>query len=143
SLIGRYTFQETTSFNIVDPDEIDREFSNSTLSGPSVSVVDDTRDDALDPHRGRFVSADVLLSATQFGGDSFVRGFFQAAGYRRLAPRVTLAIGARFGLSRTFGYSGPLRLPRPDRFYAGGDYSLRGFPVDGVDPRGGNALLLG
>ena len=34
-------------------------------------------------------------------------------------------------------------LPLPDRFYAGGDYSLRGFKIDSVDPEGGNGLLLG
>ena len=47
----------------------------------------------------------------------------------------------------------PLRLPLPDRFFAGGDYSLRGFATDAVGPleqtedgrfvpTGGNALLL-
>jgi len=36
-----------------------------------------------------------------------------------------------------------LRLPLPERFFAGGDYSLRGFDVDAVAPEGGNALVLG
>src|SRR5262249_55589049 len=43
----------------------------------------------------------------------------------------------------TFGASEPARLPLPDRFFAGGDYSLRGFKIDSVEPEGGNALLLG
>jgi outer membrane translocation and assembly module TamA len=45
-------------------------------------------------------------------------------------------------------------LPLPERFFAGGDYGPRGFPVDSVGPKvvgtdgtvyptGGNALLLG
>ena len=38
----------------------------------------------------------------------------------------------------------PLLLPLPDRFYAGGDYSLRGFDIDAVGPLGGNgAAALG
>jgi outer membrane protein insertion porin family len=54
-----------------------------------------------------------------------------------------LALSARLGLARTFGLGESLLLPRPDRFYAGGDYSLRGFRIDAVNPLGGNALLLG
>ncbi len=37
----------------------------------------------------------------------------------------------------------PSLLPPGERFFAGGDYSLRGFAVDAVNPDGGNALLLG
>jgi len=143
NLILRYTFQQTHSFNIVDPDEVGREFTNSTLSGPSASVVMDTRDDPLDPRRGRFVSADLQLSHQWLGGDSFAKGFFQAATYERLTARTVLALSGRLGLARTFGLGDSLLLPRPDRFYAGGDYSLRGFRIDAVNPLGGNALLLG
>jgi outer membrane protein insertion porin family len=143
NLIARYTYQQTDSFNIVNPDEVGREFTNSTLSGPSTSLVLDTRDDPLDPRQGRFVSADLQLSHEWLGGDSFVKGFFQAAAYQRLSSRAVLALSGRLGLARTFGLAESLLLPRPDRFYAGGDYSLRGFRIDAVNPLGGNALLLG
>jgi len=143
SLILRYTYQQTHSFNIVDPDAVDREFTNSTLSGPSVSVVRDTRDDPLDPHHGHFLSSDLQLSSQFLGGDSFVKGFLQAARYERLRRGTVVAVSSRVGLARTFGVAPSLLLPRPDRFYAGGDYSLRGFKFDAVAPLGGNALLLG
>ncbi|HET8647225.1 MAG TPA: BamA/TamA family outer membrane protein [Vicinamibacteria bacterium] len=143
NLIVRYSFQETHSFNIVDPDDVGREFTDSTLSGPSTSLVMDTRDDPLDPRRGRFVSADLQLSHEWLGGDSFAKGFFQAATYEAVGPRAVLAVSGRLGLARTFGLGDSLLLPRPDRFYAGGDYSLRGFRIDAVNPLGGNALLLG
>ncbi|HEX6739866.1 MAG TPA: POTRA domain-containing protein, partial [Vicinamibacteria bacterium] len=78
SLIARYSYQLTDNFNIENPAQIGREFSSSTLSGPSLSIVNDTRDDPLDPRRGRFLSADLLLSLTALGGNSFVKGFFQA-----------------------------------------------------------------
>ena len=82
-----------------------------------------------------------------------MKGFVQAAGYHRLTTRVVTSFSGRLGLARTFGQS-PLLLPRPDRFYAGGDYSLRGFSLDAVGPTaagptgeraptGGNALVLG
>lgn len=153
SLIVRYTYQLIDTFNIVNPDEVGREFTSSTVSGPSASLVNDTRDDPLDPRRGRFASADVQLSHAVLGGDTFVKGFLQASGYRRLTARTVVALSGRLGLARTFGEA-PVFLPRPDRFYAGGDYSVRGFSLDTVGPlaagptgrlvpTGGNALLLG
>jgi outer membrane protein assembly factor BamA len=154
SLILRYSYQRTRIFNITVPlDEVDRQYRSVTLSGPSVSLIDDTRDDALDPHRGHFLGADVQLSLKQLGGASLAKAYLQGANYRRLWPIVTLALNARLGLARTMGQGEPLRLPLPDRFFAGGDYSLRGFQVDtagpmepapsgALVPTGGNALVL-
>jgi outer membrane protein insertion porin family len=67
---------------------------------------------------------------------------------------VVLALSTRLGFARTFGAGAPPQLPLPERFFAGGDYSLRGFKVDTAGPLalasdgslvpiGGNALLLG
>jgi outer membrane protein assembly complex protein YaeT len=155
SLIVRYTYQQTHTFNVQVPlEEVDRQFRDSTFSGPSSSVVNDTRDDQLEPHAGRFLSADLQISAHALGGDSFVKSFVQASGYRRVEPWATLALSARVGLARTFGENVPALLPLPDRFFAGGDYSLRGFkqdtagplvlsPVTGeLVPTGGNALVI-
>lgn len=154
SLILRYTYQETSVFNIEVPlDELDRQFRSSTFSGPSASLVKDSRDDPLDPRRGHFVGADAQLSHTALGGDSFGKAFLQVASYRRLTSRALIATNLRIGLARTFRGE-PARLPLPDRFFAGGDYSLRGFKVDTAGPlerstsgvlvpTGGNALLLG
>jgi outer membrane protein insertion porin family len=138
----RYTYQRTDSFNIVNPGQVGREFAFSTFSGPAASVVNDTRDDPLDPRRGRFLSADLQMSARFLGGDSFVKGFLQGAVYHRLDRRTVLAVSGRLGLARTFGLEESIFLPRPDRFYAGGDYTMRGFDTDAVNPLGGNALVL-
>jgi outer membrane protein insertion porin family len=153
--ILRYTYQLTRVFNVEVPlEEIDRQFQSSTFSGPAFSLVNDTRDDQLDPRRGRFASADVQLSLRVLGGDSFVKAFSQVSVYRRVSASMLAALGGRLGLARTLGRDEPLRVPLPDRFFAGGDYSLRGFATDTVGPReltadgrlvptGGNALLLG
>jgi outer membrane translocation and assembly module TamA len=116
-------------------------------------VVWDDRDDPLEPRRGLFLGADLQLSATGLGGESFVKGFLQATGVHRVRADLVFVMSARLGLASTFGSEGPL-LPLPERFFAGGDYGPRGFPVDGVGPQvvgsdgelyptGGNALLLG
>lgn len=143
SLITRLTYQRTEVFNVTVPlAEIDRQFRTSTFAGPSASLVFDTRNDPLDPVRGQFVGADFALSHGVLGGDSFAKGFLQSSSYAPLAPRLVLAVALRLGLAGTFRGEPP-RLPLPDRFFAGGDYSLRGFSIDGVNPEGGNALLLG
>jgi len=153
ALLFRYLFQDTNVFNIeVPPEEIDRQFRTYTVSGPAASVVWDSRDDPLEPSHGTFLGADLQLSATAFGGTSFVKGFFQASQIYRLHPRLLGVLSGRLGLAATFGDTAAL-LPLPERFFAGGDYGPRGFPVDEVGPKvmrpdgevfptGGNALVL-
>ncbi|HET7292564.1 MAG TPA: BamA/TamA family outer membrane protein [Vicinamibacteria bacterium] len=144
TLITRYAYQKTDTFNVEVPqDEVDRQFQDATISGPSFSVVQDTRDDPLEPRRGSFVGADLQLSLRALGGDPFLKSYLQAASYRRVLPRTLLAASARLGLARTFGFEEKTRLPLPERFFAGGDFSFRGFPTDGVLEEGGNGLLLG
>jgi outer membrane protein insertion porin family len=143
SLIARYSFRRTRSFNIQEGIEVDREFQNATFSGPSVSLILDSRDDPLDPRGGLFLGADAQLSVSALGGDPYFKSFVQLAVYRALHHRVLIALAGRVGLAATYGSGAPDQLPLPERFFAGGAYSLRGFPVDQVDPAGGNALILG
>lgn len=143
TLIGRLGYQRTRTYNVdVPPEEIEREYLPSTFAGPAASVVRDTRDDPLEPRQGSFLGGDVQLSLPALGADGFVKSFLQASLFRPVGRRTLLALNARLGLARTFGTDVPL-LPQPDRFFAGGDYSLRGWAVDSVDYAGGNALLLG
>ena len=155
ALILRGTYQATDVFNLEVPlEEIDRQFRTYTLAGPSISVLEDTRDNPLDARHGHFVSADLQASMRFFGGAQFVKGFVQAARYSRLRRDLSLAFSGRVGLAATFGAGTPAELPLPERFFAGGDYTLRGFAVDTVGPQelgtngelfptGGSGLLLG
>jgi outer membrane protein assembly factor BamA len=154
SLILRYLYQDTHVFNVEVPiEELDRQYRTYAVSGPSASVIFDTRDDPLEPKRGLFLGADFQLSLEPLGGVSYLKGFFQATSVRQLRPDLVCVLSARLGLSGTFGGEPPL-LPLPERFFAGGDYGPRGFPVDGLGPKvvgtdgmlyptGGNAVVLG
>jgi outer membrane protein assembly factor BamA len=84
---------------------------------------------------------------------SYLKGFFQATSVRLLRPDLVFVLSARLGVAGTFGGE-PTLLPQPERFFAGGDYGPRGFPVDGLGPQlvgtdgqlyptGGNAVALG
>jgi len=141
-------------YNIeVPPEELDRQYYTYAVSGPSASVVYDSRDDPLEPRRGLFLAADTQLSLAVLGGASYLRGFFQATHVRRVRSDMVFVLSGRLGLASTFGDDPPL-LPLPERFFAGGDYGPRGFPIDGVGPQvrgengelyptGGNAVVLG
>jgi len=153
-LILRYVYQDTNVFNIEVPiEELDRQYRTYAVSGPSASLIFDTRDDPLEPRRGIFLSADLQLSLQALGGVSYLKGYFQAASVRRLRSDLVFVLSARLGLAGTFDGEPPL-LPQPERFFAGGDYGPRGFPVDGLGPKlvgsdgqlyptGGNAVALG
>ncbi len=154
SLILRYLYQDTNVYNIEVPiEELDRQYRTYAVSGPSASVVFDSRDDPLEPRRGLFLAADAQLSLDALGGVSYLRGFFQATSVRRLRADLVFLLSGRLGLASTFAGEAAL-LPLPERFFAGGDFGPRGFPVDGVGPQvvaedgtryptGGNALVLG
>ena len=154
TLIYRYLYQDTLVFNIEVPDEeIDRQFRTYTVSGPAFSFVWDGRDDPLEPRRGTFLSSSLALSLDALGGTSYFKSFFQAADIRRIRAGLALVLSLRLGLAATYGDEPPL-LPLPERFFAGGAYGPRGWPVDEVGPKvigpegevypiGGNALLLG
>ncbi len=154
SLILRYLYQDTNVFNVEGSiDELDRQYRTYAVSGPSASIVFDTRDDPLEPRRGVFLGADLQLSLDALGGESYLRSFLQATRISRVGAGLVLVLSGRVGLASTFADEAPL-LPLPERFFAGGDYGPRGFPVDGVGPKlvgadgtlypaGGNALVLG
>ncbi len=154
TLIYRYLYQDTRVFNVEVPDEeIDRQFRTYTVSGPAFSSVWDGRDDPLEPRRGAFLSTSLSLSLDALGGASYFKSFFQAADIRRIRADLAFVTSLRVGLAATYGTEAPL-LPLPERFFAGGAYGPRGWPVDEVGPKviapdgevfptGGNALLLG
>jgi outer membrane protein insertion porin family len=144
NLVLRETYEEGRTFKTQeDCLELGRAFCPHTLSGPSASLVHDTRDDALDPGRGHFFLTDAQVSHRLLGGNTLVKGFVQGSSYELLRAGTVLALAARLGLARTFGEDEPILIPTPDRFFAGGDYTLRGFGTDDVRREGGNALLLG
>ena len=161
-LTGFYALQHTTLFDVSDPSEkplIDRLFPTVRLSRVSGSLSRDTRDDALDPSLGTFgiVSGDVAARAigSQVG---YIKTYVQGFAFRRLpVPRRTvLALGARVGLAHGFqriqGGLDVSDLPASERFYAGGDNSVRGFPLDRLVneetvtpsgyPTGGNGVIV-
>lgn len=180
TLTGRYTLGSTTLFDAQISEEdrplIDRLFPQVRLSTWSSALILDTRDDVLDPTRGWMVSTDLELAGRRVGSEvGYAKTFTQAYTYRRVrgTSGVIFAAGARLGLAAGFERSvqrvnedgDPVLdpdgqpifdlvkdLPASERFYAGGDTTVRGFSLDRLGdtptldrngfPSGGNALAI-
>jgi outer membrane protein assembly factor BamA len=150
---------------------IDRLFPQVRLSTISGAVARDTRDDLVEPTRGTFLSVEGSLAARALGGQvGFVKSYIQGHWFTPMpgASRVVFATRAATGLADGFARTvqavdengvpipGEFEvvedLPGSERFFAGGDTSIRGFSLDAVTtpetvsaqgfPKGGNAVLI-
>ena len=176
---GRYSFSTTKTFNLnfgAETDEgqigtIDRIFPQVRLSAFSAAISRDTRDDVVDPSRGRFLSAEGSIAARNLGGQvGFIKSYVQGLSFHRLPFRRRVVFAGRIAIGTADGFprlvprtdtqGNPIAgefvtiedLPASERFFAGGDSTIRGFALDSVGtprtitatgfPRGGNAMLL-
>ena len=156
SVTGTYQLQRTAVFDeqLLDSDPlkplIDRVFPNVRLSSFSSSLIRDTRDDAVNPSRGLYTSASGQLAGRAIGSEiGFVKSFMTAQAFRELphTNRIVFAGSARVGLAAGFGREPVdaaghvvpgepiVDLPPSERFYAGGDTTIRGFYLDQVGTR--------
>jgi outer membrane protein insertion porin family len=145
SVTGSYQIQRTellgTSVDKDDPSLsslIARLFSLEPLrlSSFSSSVIHDTRDDAVNPTSGHYLSANGQLAAVAIGSQvGFAKSFVTAQGFRLLSASsgIVLAGNARLGTAVEFDTANPI--PEPERFFAGGDTSVRGFALDTLGVR--------
>ena len=164
SMIGLYSFQKVGLLNErftpdAPPPLIDRLFPQVRLSKLSGSIIRDKRDDQLDPSTGTMMIADGEIAARAIGSEvGFVQTYLQSFYYHRLPVqrRAVVALGARVGLAhgfaRVFDNQIVQDLPPSERFFAGGDTTVRGFTLDRLGtaetitaagyPTGGNAVIV-
>jgi outer membrane protein insertion porin family len=172
---ARYSFGTTRTFDerLSDQEQsqIDRLFPQVRLSAFSGAVVRDTRDDVVEPTRGAFLGGEAAAALRGLGGEvGFLKTYLQGSWFRRLpGPRAVVlatraSVGLADGLPReaqpTDADGRPIPgdpiviedLPASERFFAGGDTTIRGFALDTVGsaktisprgfPRGGNGVLV-
>jgi outer membrane protein assembly factor BamA len=170
----RYTFRRVlvTNLNILS-EEIPLFNQPTLISQFGVTWFRDSRDNPADASKGSFNSADFSDADTHFGSSaSFLRFFFQNSTYYPIKRRFSFARSTRLGIlvpyrdtvSLSFpapspgqclpgtppsGFT-PTIIPLPERFFAGGGTSLRGFALNQAGPRdactgfpvGGQAILV-
>jgi outer membrane protein insertion porin family len=107
------------------------------VGGPSFTWVRDTRDNPVDAHRGTYTSFQEFLSAAPFGAEAHFNRIdtSNSSFYSFDKGRFVLARNTRYGQERAFGRGSTALLPLPERLYAGGPTSLRGFSINAAGPR--------
>ncbi|HTM31284.1 MAG TPA: POTRA domain-containing protein [Vicinamibacterales bacterium] len=154
---------------------VDRLFPQVRLSTFFGGILRDSRDDVLEPTLGTVLGVDGSVAARAYGSEvGFAKTFMQGFIYRKLPGRgFVVAGGARLGLAKAFAYEVPrvdeggnpifddngvqlsdivTDLPAAERFFSGGDTTVRGFALDRLGtaetldpqgfPQGGNGMLV-
>ena len=139
SFLYRYFYRRVEAFNIADT--INKEqiplLSQPTLvSGFGVTYARDRRDDPGDAKHGTFNTVDVSYAATPLGSSaSFFRLFFQNSSFYTFGRAFVFARSVRFGAEVPTGHTNAVDIPLPERLFAGGGTSLRGFELNQAGPR--------
>jgi outer membrane protein insertion porin family len=162
TLAYRYTFRKVLVSNLnetVSPEEIPLFEQPTLVSQFGVTWARDRRDNPADATKGSFNSLDFGIADTAIGSSaSFLRFLFQNSTYHPIGRKFGFARALRIGILEPYRDTVSLTfppptstvqlIPLPERFFAGGGTSLRGFALNQAGPRdsagfplGGQALL--
>jgi outer membrane protein assembly complex protein YaeT len=151
TLLYRLIYRRVSTDNLViDPNLIPL-FSRPVRVGmPDISYIRDTRDNPIESLKGTFSTFDLGIAAGIFGSQaSFSRLVVQNSSYYQFHKRRwVFARSTRIGVENPYGNTDTA--PLPERFFAGGSTSHRGFGINQAGPRdlatgfpvGGEAMFL-
>jgi len=164
NLFFRYSFRDVRVADLrIPPQEVPLFNQPTLVSMFGMTWFRDRRDNPGDPNKGSYNNVDVGIAGTRIGSSAnFARFFAQNSSYTPLGRRFTFARSTRFGILEPYGSTVslpfpppttppfPVVIPLPERFFAGGGTSLRGFALNQAGPRdpttgfpiGGQALLV-
>jgi outer membrane protein insertion porin family len=156
TLFYRFTYRHVGVSNLkIDPLLLPRLAESVRVGLAQFNLVQDRRDDPVDPHKGLFNSIDLSVASAAFGSQtSFGRLLGRNATYYKLGSKIVLARETQLGIQPAFSVpnnSDPTDpIPLPERFFGGGGNTQRGFPENQAGPRdlltgfplGGSALFF-
>ena len=114
----------------------------------STSYVRDRRDDPLDSTRGSYSTFDAGVATRWLGSSTqYTRLVMRNTTYHKVGKNMVFARSTSFGWLYNYAVT---PIPLPEKFYAGGSSTHRGFPDNQAGPRdlvtgfpiGGDAFLL-
>ncbi len=129
--------------------EDDPRLQDIKLSSVGFNLLHDARDDPFNPKKGTYASMHWQVYYSAIGSEAdFVKTYLQGSHFKNYGKNIVLASSIRLGASNTF--SDTEAVPLSERFFAGGDSTIRGFDRDEVgpkdpvtgDPVGGEAVFL-
>ncbi len=147
--VGRYSFRNQQTFDVlIDEDLLEPEDRDAVVGSTIYTLLSDTRPNPINPRGGNYHTVDIEWATDALGSESdFVKAFGRSYWYWELPNNAVFVAAARAGLAVPYGGS---IVPLPERFFAGGSTTLRGFgrnqagPSDeDGNPLGGEVLLIG
>jgi len=141
----------------VDPNLIPLLSRPVRVGFPSATYIRDTRDNPIESTRGLYSTANLDVATKIFASESnFTRVVLQNSSYHVIKRSNNnqrlwiLARSTRLGIAEPYGSLDHAFVPLPERFFAGGSTSHRGFAINQAGPRdlqtgfpiGGNALFI-
>jgi outer membrane protein insertion porin family len=155
SLLYSYFYRRVQATNInktINPEEIPLLSQPTQVSGFEVTYARDRRDNPADPSHGTFNTLDFSDAIETIGSSAdFTKVQFQNSSYYKLGRSWVFARSFRFGMERpyrntvepndpkcipdTTGAISCDTIPLPERLFAGGGTSLRGFALNQAGPR--------
>jgi len=144
SLEGGYDLERTV---VLEASEEVGEFGANYTSNVLSALTYDSRDDILNAKRGMLARVEVDFASSHLGGtNDFARYELEWRGYKKLTRGRVGALAFRLGWVKPQGDGADV--PVNERYFAGGEGSVRGFdrnslsPLDeSGEPKGGRALV--
>ena len=137
SLLYRFVYRRVQATDLqVAPEEIPLFNQPTQVAFFAFTWVHDRRDNAADPARGSFNTFDIDVASKAIGSAaSFLRATYQNSTYTPLGSTFVFARSTRVGIEEPFAGSTLSDIPLPERFFAGGGTTLRGFGLNQAGPR--------
>jgi outer membrane protein assembly factor BamA len=152
TLLYRFSFRQvkaeiTSGF---DPNLVPLLSRPARVGGPGFSYIRDKRDSPIESHKGNYSTLDFSWASGYFGSEAdFSRLLIQNSSYYKVGKKgLVIARSTRFGLENSFRNTvlqeanstvplptGAAIIPLPERLFAGGGNSHRGFSINQAGPR--------
>ncbi len=147
-----YRLERVTISSVADnsSQDLKNETGTNWISSATAGLTYDTRDNIYSPTQGWYARADVMDAGGIFGGDkNFVKTMAQAAIYFSIVKKVVLELKGTTGIASAYGKTE--EVPIYERFFTGGQDTIRGYGERKVSPRdpgsfepiGGEAMIVG
>jgi outer membrane protein insertion porin family len=152
TLQTRFAYRRITVGNLaIDESQIPIYSRPVRVGVLSSTLIQDRRNDPIDSRRGYYNTVDFGYASKAFASQTdYFRLLARNSTYHRVGRDITFARSSTVGILTNLRDGGPQAIPLPERYFAGGASTHRGFPDNQAGPRdlttgfpiGGTAMLV-
>ena len=139
SLAYRYFYRHVVASNLngkISVEEVPLFSQPTKVSGFGLTWIRDRRDNPADASKGNFNTADFSVATKSLGSTaSYLRFQMQNSTFKPIGRSLVFARSTTFGIEQPFSGSTSDNIPLPEKFFAGGGTSIRGFALNQAGPR--------